>query len=141
MTKPSERFFLDTGFVIARFNRRDQYHDKAKELAGIISAGQELWTTDAILLEIAAAFSHPSQRPIALSLWDQFHGGSVRYRVVEAAGSRLAQAVELFRDRADQSWSLTDCLSFVVMNEQQLSDALSADHHFQQAGFRAMLLG
>jgi predicted nucleic acid-binding protein len=62
MDKPSDRFFLDTGYVIARFNRRDQYHQKAKELTGLVAARRELWTTDAVLLEVAAAFSSPSHR-------------------------------------------------------------------------------
>ena len=69
-----------------------------------------------------------------------FMPATAHYRVQEAAGARLAQAVELFRDRTDKAWSLTDCLSFVVMNEQNLVDALSTDHHFRQAGFRTMLL-
>jgi predicted nucleic acid-binding protein len=140
MNGPADRFFLDTGFVIARFNCRDQYHSVAKSLAPTIAAGREIWTTDAILFEVAAALSAPHQRAIAISIWDQFHGGDPRYRVCETAGAPLAKAVEMFRRRSDKSWSLTDCLSFVVMEEQQLKLALSADHHFQQAGFRAMLL-
>jgi predicted nucleic acid-binding protein len=132
--------FLDTGYVIARFNRRDQHHGKAKQLSAVIAAARELWTTDAVLLEVAAAFSHPDHRTIAMTMWDEFHGGDPRCRVCEAAGSRLDQAVELFRERSDKAWSLTDCLSFVVMNEKGLVDALTADHHFTQAGFRALLL-
>lgn len=132
--------FLDTGYVIARFNRRDQYHDKAKQLAGVITAARELWTTDAVLLEVASAFSHPDHRSMAITLWDEFHGGDARCRVCGVAGPRLEQAVELFRERTDKAWSLTDCLSFVVMNEQRLADALTADHHFTQAGFRALLI-
>lgn len=140
LTKSSDRLFLDTGYVIARFNRRDQHHGKAKQLAGTVAAAQELWTTDAVLLEIAAALSHPDHRPIAMTIWDEFHGGDPRCSACEATGARLEQAVELFRERSDKAWSLTDCLSFVVMSEEQLVDALSADHHFKQAGFRAMLL-
>jgi predicted nucleic acid-binding protein len=60
--------------------------------------------------------------------------------VCEAAGIRLDQAVRLFRERSDKAWSLTDCLSFVVMSEHQLIDALTVDHHITQAGFRALLL-
>lgn len=42
--------------------------------------------------------------------------------------------------RADKAWSLTDCISFSVMTERRLSDALTADHHFEQAGFRAVFI-
>jgi predicted nucleic acid-binding protein len=137
---PSDRLFLDTGYVIARFNRRDQYHGKAKQLAGVVAAATELWTTDAVLFEVAAAFSSPNHRSVAMAIWDEFHGGNSRCRVGEAAGARLARAVEMFRQRSDKEWSLTDCLSFVLMQEMQLVDALAADQHFIEAGFRAILL-
>lgn len=140
MHDPSDRLFLDTGYIIARFNRRDQYHAEAKQLAGAVAACRELWTTDAVLLEIAAAFSNPDHRSIAMSMWDEFHGGDSRCRVCEAAGSQLNDAVQLFRERSDKAWSLTDCLSFVVMQQHQLADALTTDHHFIQAGFRALLI-
>jgi uncharacterized protein len=136
----SDRLFVDTGYVIARFNRRDQYHEKAKQFSPAIAESRELWTTDAVLLEIAAAFSHPQHRSIAIGIWDEFHGASGHCLVREAAGERLEQSVELFRMRSDKSWSLTDCLSFVVMREEQLLDALTPDHHFAQAGFRALLI-
>lgn len=45
---------------------------------------------------------------------------------------------DLFAARPDKAWSLTDCISFGVMRERGLSDALTADHHFEQAGFRAV---
>ncbi|MBI4581577.1 MAG: type II toxin-antitoxin system VapC family toxin [Planctomycetes bacterium] len=47
--------------------------------------------------------------------------------------------IELYRDRPDKSWSLTDCLSFVVMQRQVLVEALTRDHHFEQAGFTVLL--
>jgi hypothetical protein len=72
----SDRLFVDTGYIIARFNRRDQYHEKAKQFSQAIAESRELWTTDAVLLEVAAAFSHPQHRPIAVGIWDEFHGAS-----------------------------------------------------------------
>jgi uncharacterized protein len=140
MDKPSDRLFLVTGYVLARFNRRDQYHGKAKLLAATIATSRELWTTEAVLFEVAAALSSPDHRSIFLAIWDEFHGGDPRCRVCEASGTRLDRAVELFRQRPDKAWSLTDCLSFEVMLDEQLVDALSTDHHFVQAGFRALLI-
>ena len=140
MAQLNDRCFLDTAYVIARFNRRDQYHDEAKRLAGAIAASKEIWTTDAVLLEVAAAFSHPDNRSIAVALWDEFHGGDPRCHSCAIAGPELEAAVKLFRERSDKQWSLTDCLSFVAMGEQKLADALTTDHHFTQAGFRAVLL-
>lgn len=131
---PSNRLFLDTGFVVARFRGGDQYHEAARSLESLVSGCREMWTTDAVLFEIAAAFSHPQDRPIALRMWDRFHGDAPGYHSVPAAGAALEEAVELFRNRPDKSWSLTDCLSFVVMQEQNLNEALSADHHFARPG-------
>jgi predicted nucleic acid-binding protein len=57
------------------------------------------------------------------------------------ASQELFQAgFDLFVDRPDKEWSLVDCISFVVMKRRRLADALTADHHFIQAGFRALLL-
>lgn len=46
---------------------------------------------------------------------------------------------EFYRQRRDKEWSLTDCISFVVMQEEQLTEALTADRHFEQAGFKPLL--
>ena len=45
---------------------------------------------------------------------------------------------DLYESRLDKDWSLTDCVSFAVMTQRGLTEALTADHHFEQAGFRAM---
>jgi predicted nucleic acid-binding protein len=47
--------------------------------------------------------------------------------------------IELYRLRPDKDWSLTDCISFVVMAKRGISAALPADRHFEQAGFTALL--
>lgn len=95
-TAPTDRLFLDTGYVIARFNRRDEYHNAAKQLAEVVIVASELWTTDAVLLEIAAAFSAPAYRPFAIAVWDEFHGGNDRCHLVEAAGVHLANDLRIF---------------------------------------------
>ena len=135
----SDRLFLDTGYAIARFNQRDEYHQAARALSAAVAASHELWTTDAVLLEVAASFSRPEHRPFAVGLWDQFHGNDPRYRVVPADSEWLSIAMDIYKERSDKSWSLTDCLSFVVMEREGLKQALTADHHFEQAGFAALL--
>ena len=47
--------------------------------------------------------------------------------------------MDLYDSRNDKQWSLTDCISFVVMQDYEITDALTGDHHFEQAGFRALL--
>lgn len=136
--QPSDRLFLDAAYALARFNPRDQFHAVAVQLDPAVEASREVWTTDAVLLEICAGFSAPLERETAIILWDQFRSGASPYRLVGATPENLNHAMQLFRTRMDKSWSLTDCLSFVVMNQHGLTDALTADQHF--VGFRALML-
>lgn len=135
----AERLFLDTGFLLAAFNQRDQYHQAALRLSARLDTCRELWTTDAVLLELGAALSAPPQRQVAVRIWDEFHTDP-RCRLVAVSGPLLERAMDLFRNRPDKVWSLADCASFVLMSDHGLSDALACDRHFVQAGFRALLL-
>ena len=47
-------------------------------------------------------------------------------------------AVRLYEGRGDKTWSLTDCYSFVIIEQHGLTNALTSDHHFEQAGTRAV---
>jgi predicted nucleic acid-binding protein len=60
--------------------------------------------------------------------------------IVAATHERFEEGIALCSYRMDKDWSLTDCISFIVMQNQGLTDALTADRHFEQAGFRALLL-
>jgi predicted nucleic acid-binding protein len=62
-----------------------------------------------------------------------------RIEVVPHSGELSAAAIRLFTARSDKDWSLTDCLSFIVMGQGDIREALTADNHFEQAGFRAVL--
>ena len=59
--------------------------------------------------------------------------------IVPASRDTFDRALELYRRHADKHWTLTDCASFVVMCDRDLFEALTADHHFQQAGFTPLL--
>ena len=61
------------------------------------------------------------------------------FRLVPATSELIERGRKLYRDRLDKNWPLTDCISFVVMQDHQLTEALTADRHFQQAGFNALL--
>lgn len=52
---------------------------------------------------------------------------------------QFSMALGLYEQRADKKWSLTDCASFLAMQEEGITDALAHDDHFQQAGFTALL--
>ena len=135
----AERLFLDTSFLLALVNQRDHYHQGAVRLSGRFQECREVWTTEAILLEIGAALRAPNQRRIAVRIWDDLHNDP-RCHVVPLSAALLKRGMELFRDRPDKAWSLADCASFVVMADHHLAEALTCDQHFIQAGFRALLL-
>ncbi len=124
-----DRVFVDAGFFIARFNSRDEYHHRARVFGAQTISTREMWTTDAVLLEVAASLARPISKATAIRIWDQFHGGDPRCRAVETSAVNLASAMNLYRARIDKAWSLTDCLSFLVMEREGLTEALTADQH------------
>jgi predicted nucleic acid-binding protein len=67
-------------------------------------------------------------------------GGDPRFQIALASTVSLDEAMGLYRARPDKAWSLADCLSFLVMEKESLTEALTSDRHFQQAGFHALLI-
>jgi uncharacterized protein len=61
--------------------------------------------------------------------------------IIRVDTALLSRGLGLYRSTPDKEWGLTDCISFVVMREHRLADAMTTDRHFTQAGFRAMMLG
>ena len=132
---PAERF-VDTGFWVALVNRDDDFHVRARVLNARLRGS--FVTTEAILLEIGDTFSRLRWRELGRALLREIRAGG-RYDVVPLTSSLLDRAMELYDSRADKEWGLTDCVSFVVMEERGITEALAADQHFVQAGFRALL--
>jgi len=60
-------------------------------------------------------------------------------QIIEANSSLLAEGWRLYCNRLDKEWSLTDCVSIAVMQKEQINDAFTSDHHFEQAGFVKLL--
>ncbi|NEO77925.1 PIN domain-containing protein [Moorena sp. SIO4G3] len=133
-----ERLFLDTAFIQALLNKRDQYHHKALELLPRLKNAKEVWVTEAVLTEVGNALSAVN-RVIAVQFIQQCYETKNIY-VVSVDTPLLQRALQLYYDRSDKSWGLTDCISFAVMKEQGLTDALTTDKHFVQAGYRALML-
>src|SRR3990172_6198385 len=130
-------YFADTSFWVALVDRRDVYHSKAVEWSLNISGS--IVTTEAVLLETANTFSRPDWREKVIALIDHIIARD-DIEVLPLAGAIWDRGWKLFSDRLDKSWSLTDCISFEVMRERGLTEALSADSHFRQAGFHALLV-
>ncbi len=96
-------------------------------------------TTGAVLLETANALARPAWRAGAVALIDHLRRRP-DVQVVALDAALWERGWELYRTRPDKGWSLTDCTSFLVMQDSGLTDALITDEHFRQAGFRALLL-
>ena len=128
--------FVDTSFVVALVNRNDQYHKLALDLADRFT-GQGLVTTDAILLEIGNALSRHFKRE-SVEIIEHFLT-SDDVKVIHLHPPLFRKAFDLYKSHSDKLWGLIDCVSFVVMKEIGITDALSADKHFEQAGFNILI--
>ena len=133
--------FLDTSFLLALANTRDQWHAEAMRWEGQLAVQRRtLLTTDYILVELADGLAAVRFRGRASSIIAALKA-SRSTTIVGASAPLFEAALALYAGRADKDWSLTDCTSFVVMRERRLLAALTTDAHFRQAGFRALLLG
>ena len=131
------RLFVDSFYYIALINPRDHHHQSARTIAPQL-AGSRFWTTDLILTEVADALSDPRLRRHAANYLRTLEQ-SPDTTVIRLTSEFFARALSLYEQRHDKAWSLTDCLSFVVMQEHDLSEALTGDHHFTQAGYTPVL--
>ena len=133
----SHVWFADTGYWLALSNRDDRLYERVRTLAA--KRGKSLVTTEAVLLEIGDAFARGRSRRLAVALLTEIRTAP-RVEVVPFTTDLFARALELYAARPDKDWGLTDCVSFEVMRERGIEEALAADQHFIQAGFRALLL-
>ncbi|MCP4933309.1 MAG: type II toxin-antitoxin system VapC family toxin [bacterium] len=130
------RIFVDTLFVVALVNRRDQYHEYASELAEKYD-DHPLLTTDSVLLEIGNALAR-NFKIQAVDIIDQFKS-SEEIKIIGSSPLLFEKGFELYRTHKDKTWGLVDCLSFIVMREANIDSALTFDQHFVQAGFKALM--
>lgn len=127
--------FADTSFFLALLNPEDEWHERAVELRD--GTGLRIVTTTWVLVEVANGLGASRHRDKT--------GRFIRWLL----SSPIAEVVDdpkyfflgldLFESRPDKEWSLTDCISFAVMKRKRLARALTADHHFVQAGFKALM--
>ena len=112
-------------------------HERALEF----SEKQEipLITTAWVLTEVADGLCRPPGRAVFASLLQDLESDTL-FTVIPPSQLFFRQGVELYIARPDKNWSLTDCISFVTMRQHGLTDALTGDRHFEQAGFNTLLL-
>ena len=138
MNLPNE-LFVDTSFFLALANNADVNHQSALTLQAHLST-QKIWriTSEYVLFELGDGLSRLRFRATAHRIIDLVRRDK-RVEIIPASTNLLAQALQLFSQRPDKEWGLTDCSSFIIMQQKGLSAALTADHHFAQAGFQALL--
>lgn len=128
--------FVDTSFVVALINERDQHHERATELTDLFD-GLPLVTTDAVLLEIGNALARNFKRQ-AIEVIENFLS-SVEVEIVHLDAELFGRAFHIYRTHEDKTWGLVDCVSFAVMRERGITDALTNDKDFGQAGFNPLM--
>lgn len=130
------KVFLDTSFVVALVNEKDQHHARATELSETFD-GQPLIVTDAVLLEVGNALARKFKEQAVEVITDFLTSDEVE--VVSMDADLFRRALELYQTHKDKAWGLTDCTSFVVMRERGIVDALTYDGDFRQAGFNPLM--
>lgn len=128
--------FADAFFYFALMNRRDSDH--AKALQFVKSYAGRYVTTPWVLTEVGDGMSAPGMRESFALLFDDLHNDA-NVTIVPCSDAVFREGLERYRRRPDKDWSLTDCISFVVMESDGLTEALTGDHHFEQAGFVSLL--
>lgn len=128
--------FLDTSYLIALVMPGDALH--ARALAWSSHLPGPFLTTEYVLCEFLNSLSMPPNRLVAHALLAGVRENAM-IRVIPASTDLFGSGAAMHAGRTDKSWSLTDCISFLVMREARIAEALTHDHHFEQAGFRALL--
>lgn len=127
--------FADTFYFIALFNPEDSAHPRAAEFAGLVD---RLVTSEWVLLELADGLSDSENRHLFPVIRSGLHANPLA-EVVPLDAALHERAIDFYVRHADKDWSLTDCVSFLVMRDRGLTKALTGDRHFEQAGFVALL--
>lgn len=128
--------FADTSYYIALTNPADDRAAVACEFTRGFAG--RLVTTVWVLTEVANHLSHAPNRSLACSLIDDLRNDP-RVTIVAPTMDCFSRGFALYGQRPDKNWSLTDCTSFVTMQDRGIREALTGDHHFEQAGFVALL--
>jgi predicted nucleic acid-binding protein len=137
---PRRIVFLDTSFIVGLAHAKDSHHERAKLLDAELLREKALSVLHwGVLMEIADGFARADRRAKGYALLERLETED-RYHISPITDELLAEALAMYRARTDKEWGLTDCISFVMMQQEGMTEALTADIHFRQAGFKALLL-
>lgn len=122
------RVFIDTSFVVALVNEKDQHHNRASELASLFDE-YSLITTTAVLLEIGNALARNFKEQ-AVEIFEDFLT-SEEVEIVNLDAALFQRAFEMYQTHKDKAWGMTDCVSFIVMREHGIVDVLTIDKDYK----------
>ena len=128
--------FADAFFFFGVVNRHDQFHAEAIAAAQK-HCGKQV-TTGWVLTEFADRLAESALRHLVTPFIRRL-SKDPRVQIIEVSEDLFQRGLMLYEERGDKGWTLTDCISFIVMTDLKITDALTGDHHFEQAGFRALL--
>ena len=132
------RVFADAAYWIGLFNPKDDLHEAAVAASqGLVKT--RLVTSEMVLTEVLNGFAkYPTLRGKVVTAVDAI-AADPNTEVAPQTAVLFREALALYRQRQDKEWGLTDCSSFVIMRRLGLTESLTFDHHFEQAGFVALL--
>jgi predicted nucleic acid-binding protein len=128
--------FADTAYYLALISPRDSFHTKAVALSQTLN--HPVVTSAWVVQELADGLSAPPARAGFLKLLDTLQADP-NTTIIEPDPALWQRGLVLYRSRPDKEWSLTDCISFEIMHERGISESLTSDQHYIQAGFVALL--
>lgn len=131
-----KRVFADTSFYIALVRPEDENHQSSLEFDRHFS-GQYL-TSEFVLIELGNWLADPRNRGVFLEICRVLRSDP-RTTILPASSDWAARGLLLYGQRLDKHWSFIDGISFEMMRDHELTDALTTDHHFRQAGFHTLL--
>jgi predicted nucleic acid-binding protein len=128
--------FADTFYFLALLSARDSAHQRAVQFTQSFSG--RLLTTTWVITEVADGMGTAAERSQFVAFFDRL-AQNPAVTMEPSSSALFEQWMAMYRQRLDKEWSLTDCISFVVMAQHGITEALTGDHHFEQAGFVALL--
>jgi uncharacterized protein len=133
--------FVDTSGWAEAADRTLPFHVQARAAFNDVwNQGGRLVTTNLVLIELTALLTSPLRmsKPQQVQLLDDLRRDP-SIEIVQIDATRESAAWQLWKSRPDKNWTVVDCASFVVMRQRGLTEALTTDHHFEQAGFIRLL--
>ena len=133
--------FADTGYWRAMHDPDDDLHRKAREITDTLS-GSRIVTSEMVIVEFlnsVARYGSAGRSQAVATVLALYRSSDEQVDIVPQTDAQLANAIARYASRPDQRWSLTDCASFLIMEQKGITEALAYDRDFVQAGFRALL--